>query len=68
MDGVQQESKKIIYSGNNLDTSVQAEVQDIDSDTAFTELKEILTEDQYSTVISEYQNDYIDHFEKSSVV
>ena len=40
--------QKIIYSGNNLDTSVQAEVQDVDSDTAFTELKEILTEDQYS--------------------
>ena len=57
--------QKIIYSGNNLDTSVQAEVQDVDSDTAFTELKEILTEDQYSTVISEYQNDYIDHFEKA---
>ena len=57
--------QKIIYSGNNLGTSVQAEVQDVDSDTAFTELKEILTEDQYSTVISEYQNDYIDHFEKA---
>ena len=40
--------QKIIYSGNNLGTSVQAEVQDVDSDTAFTELKEILTEDQYS--------------------
>ena len=57
--------QKIIYSGNNLGTSVQAEVQDVDSDTAFTEFKEILTEDQYSTVISEYQNDYIDHFEKA---
>ena len=57
--------QKIIYSGNNLGTSVQAEVQDVDSDTAFTELKEILIEDQYSTVISEYQNDYIDHFEKA---
>ncbi len=42
--------QKIIYSGNNLDTSVQAEVQDIDSDTAFAELKEILTEEQYSAV------------------
>ena len=57
--------QKIIYSGNNLDTSVQAEVQDIDSDTAFTELKEILTEEQYSDVLSDYQDDYIDHFEKA---
>ena len=57
--------QKIIYSGNNLDTSVQAEVQDIDSDTAFTELKEILTEDQYSAVLSDYQDDKIDHFEKA---
>lgn len=57
--------KKIIYSGNNLDTSVQAEVQDVDSDTAFTELKEILTEDQYSDVLSDYQDDKIDHFEKA---
>ena len=57
--------QKIIYSGNNLDTSVQAEVQDIDSDTAFTELKEILTEEQYSDVLSDYQDDKIDHFEKA---
>ena len=57
--------QKIIYSGNNLDTSVQAEVQDIDRDTAFTELKEILTEEQYSDVLSDYQDDYIDHFEKA---
>ena len=57
--------QKIIYSGNNLDTSVQANVQDIDSDTAFTELKEILTEEQYSAVLSDYQEDYIDHFEKA---
>ena len=57
--------QKIIYSGNNLGTSVQAEVQDVDSDTAFTELKEILTEDQYSAVLSDYQDDYIDHFEKA---
>lgn len=57
--------EKIIYSGNNLDTSVQAEVQDVDSDTAFTELKEILTEDQYSDVLSDYQDDKIDHFEKA---
>ena len=57
--------QKIIYSGNNLDTSVQAEVQDIDSDTAFAELKEILTEEQYSAVLSDYQDDYIDHFEKA---
>ena len=57
--------QKIIYSGNNLDTSVQANVQDIDSDTAFTELKEILTEEQYSAVLSDYQDDYIDHFEKA---
>lgn len=57
--------QKIIYSGNNLDTSVQANVQDIDSDTAFAELKEILTEEQYSAVLSDYQDDYIDHFEKA---
>ena len=57
--------QKIIYSGNNLGTSVQAEVQDIDSDTAFAELKEILTEEQYSAVLSDYQDDYIDHFEKA---
>ena len=57
--------QKIIYSGNNLDTSVQANVQDIDSDTAFTELKEILTEEQYSAVLRDYQEDYIDHFEKA---
>ena len=57
--------QKIIYSGNNLDTSVQANVQDIDSDTAFTELKEILTEEQYSAVLSDYQEDYIDHSEKA---
>ena len=57
--------QKIIYSGNNLDTSVQANVQDIDSDTAFTEFKEILTEEQYSAVLSDYQEDYIDHFEKA---
>ena len=57
--------QKIIYSGNNLGTSVQAEVQDIDSDTAFAELKEILIEEQYSAVLSDYQDDYIDHFEKA---
>ena len=57
--------QKIIYSGNNLDTSVQSNVQDIDSDTAFAELKEILTEEQYSAVLSDYQDDYIDHFEKA---
>ena len=57
--------QKIIYSGNNLGTSVQAEVQDVDSDTAFAELKEILTEEQYSAVLSDYQDDYIDHFEKA---
>ena len=57
--------QKIIYSGNNLDTSVQSNVQDIDSDTAFAELKEILTEEQYSAVLSNYQDDYIDHFEKA---
>ena len=57
--------QKIIYLGNNLGTSVQAEVQDVDSDTAFTELKEILTEEQYSAVLSDYQDDYIDHFEKA---
>ena len=57
--------QKIIYSGNNFDTSVQSNVQDIDSDTAFAELKEILTEEQYSAVLSDYQDDYIDHFEKA---
>ena len=37
----------------------------MNSDTAFAELKEILIEEQYSAVLSDYQDDYIDHFEKA---
>ena len=45
--------------------TIAANVQDVDTQTALEEIRNIVSETQYEDIVSDYQDDYIDHFEKA---